>query len=74
MKVPDQEIYCVDFKRKSGSYILFNYSANQYIEYLDDSNNFAFEDDYQWWPPSQKTIKKCFLSPYTLIAFDIQIS
>lgn len=39
LKVPNQEKFCVDFKRKAGSAILFYDNANKYIDLLELCNN-----------------------------------
>lgn len=39
LKVPDQEVYCVDFQRKAGSGILFYDNVNKYIDLLELCNN-----------------------------------
>lgn len=44
LKVPGKDIYCVDFKRKAGSAILFYDNANKYIDLLELCNNATLEE------------------------------
>lgn len=45
LKVPGQDKYCVDFKRKAGSAILFYDVANTYIEALDMCNDTQLQEE-----------------------------
>ena len=44
LKVPDQDKFCVDFKRKAGSAILFYDNVNKYIDLLELCNNTTLDE------------------------------
>lgn len=44
-KVPGQDKYCVEFKRKAGSAILFYDCANKYIDMMELCNNTTLDAD-----------------------------
>lgn len=44
LKVPGQDKYCVDFKRKAGSAILFYDSVNKYMDLLELCNNTTLDE------------------------------